>query len=75
MTTDTELRVLELRDSVAWCAGTSYERRRVGEILRQRISSLQMLEGIADHRQPSQRSIRAVIAELRRLTSVIEEAA
>jgi hypothetical protein len=74
MTTDTELRILELRDSVGWCAGTSYERRRVGEILRQRISSLQMLEGIADRRQPSQRAIRAVIAELRRLTSVIEEA-
>ena len=29
MTADTELRVLELRDSVAWAAGQSYERRRI----------------------------------------------
>jgi hypothetical protein len=75
MTTDTELQILELRDSVAWCAGTSYERRRIGELIRQRISSLQLIDGVADHRQPSQRSLRAVIAELRRISAVIEEAA
>jgi len=39
------------------------------------ISSLQLLDGVADHRQPFQRSLRAVIAELRRFSSVIDEAA
>lgn len=66
MTTDTDLRILELRDSVAWAAGQSYERRRIGELLRRRISLLREMPG------PTPRS---VIAELGRLIDVIEEAA
>lgn len=63
MTTDTELRVLELRDSVAWAAGTAYERRRITELLRQRASLLQQMPG------PTPRS---VVAELRRLADQID---
>lgn len=66
MTTDTELRVLELRDSVAWAAGQAYERRRIGELLRHRATILRELPG------PTSRSVQA---ELRRLAELIEEAA
>jgi hypothetical protein len=65
MTTDTELRVLELRDSVAWAAGVAYERRRIGELLRQRAILLRELPG------PTSRSVQT---ELKRLAQLIEEA-
>jgi hypothetical protein len=65
MTTDNELRVLELRDSVAWAAGQAYERRRIGELLRQRATHLREMPG------PTSRSVQA---ELRRLADLIEEA-
>lgn len=63
MTTDTELRILELRDSVAWAAGQSYERRRIGEVLRQRASLLEHLPGPTP---------RAVVRELRRMAHEID---
>lgn len=65
MTADAELRILELRDSVAWTAGTAYERRRIGELLRQRILLLEQRPG------PRPRS---ALAELRRLVDHIDEA-
>jgi hypothetical protein len=65
----------QFRESMGFKAGQEHERRRIGELIRQRISSLQLIDGVADHRQPSQRSLRAVIAELRRISAVIEEAA
>ncbi len=64
MTTDAELQILELRDSVAWAAGVSYERRRIGELLRQRAILLRELPGPAS---------RAVQAELKRLADLIEQ--
>lgn len=57
--------VLELRDSVAWAAGVAYERRRIGELLRQRAILLRELPG------PTSRSVQA---ELKRLAALIEEA-
>ena len=66
MTTDTDLRILELRDSVAWAAGQSYERRRIGELLRRRITLLREMPG------PTPRS---VIAELGRLADQLDETA
>jgi hypothetical protein len=57
--------VLELRDSVAWAAGVAYERRRIGELLRQRAILLRELPG------PTSRSVQA---ELKRLADLIEEA-
>lgn len=63
MSTDTELRILELRDSVAWAAGQSYERRRIGEVLRQRASLLDHLPGPTP---------RAVVRELRRMAHEID---
>lgn len=63
MTTDTELRVLELRDSVAWAAGVGHERRRIGEMLRQRASLLEHMPGPTP---------RAVVRELRRLADEID---
>jgi hypothetical protein len=63
MSTDPELKILELPDSVAWAAGTAYERRRIGECLRQRADLLVQLPG------PTSRS---VVAELRRLADQID---
>lgn len=63
MSTDTELRILELRDSVPWAAGQSYERRRIGEVLRQRASLLDHLPGPTP---------RAVVRELRRMALEID---
>jgi len=57
--------VLELRDSVAWAAGVAYERRRIGELFRQRAILLRELPG------PTSRSVQA---ELKRLAALIEEA-
>lgn len=65
MTTDTDLQLLELRDSVAWAAGVAYERRRIGELLRQRAILLRELPG------PTSRSVQA---ELKRFAQMIEEA-
>lgn len=63
MTTDTELRILELRDSVAWAAGQSYERRRIGELLRKRALLLEHIPGPTP---------RAVVRELRRMANEID---
>jgi hypothetical protein len=63
MTADAELRVLELRDSVAWAAGVGYERRRITELLRQRAIELRNLPG------PTSRTVQA---ELRRMSDLIE---
>ena len=60
---DTDLQILELRDSVAWSAGVSYERRRIGELLRQRAILLRELPG------PTSRSVQA---ELQRMAHQIE---
>lgn len=65
MTADPNLQILELRDSVAWAAGTSYERRRIGELLRQRATLLQQMPGPTP---------RAVVTELRRLAYELDEA-
>lgn len=65
MSTDTEMRILELRDSVAWAAGQSYERRRIGEVLRQRASLLEHMPGPTP---------RAVVRELRRMAHEIDRA-
>jgi hypothetical protein len=63
MNTDSELRILELRDSVAWAAGQSYERRRIGEVLRLRATLLEQLPGPTP---------RAVVRELRRMANEID---
>ena len=60
---DTDLQILELRDSVAWSAGVGHERRRITELLRQRATLLQQTPG------PTSRSVQA---ELRRLADLIE---
>jgi hypothetical protein len=60
--------VTELRDSVAFAAGQQYERHRIGEILRQRISDLTTLgaEGL-----PS-RTVKSLTAEVALLIQFIE---
>lgn len=63
MSTDTDLQILELRDSIAWAAGQSYERRRIGELLRQRASLLEQMPG------PTPRT---VVRELRRFADQID---
>lgn len=65
MSTDADLRVLELRDSVAWAAGQAYERRRIGELLRQRAALLREMPG------PTSRSVQY---ELKRFAALIDEA-
>ncbi len=65
MSVNTDLRILELRDSVAWSAGVAHERRRIGELLRQRAILLRELPG------PTSRSVQT---ELKRLADLIEEA-
>jgi hypothetical protein len=64
MTTDAELRILELRDSVAWTAGVGYERRRISELLRHRAALLRELPG---------RTSRTVQAELLRIAQQLED--
>ncbi len=63
MTTDTEMRILELRDSVAWSAGVGYERRRIGEVLRIRANLLEQMPGTTP---------RGVVRELRRMAHEID---
>ena len=65
MSSDTELRILELRDSVAWAAGQAYERRRIGELVRQRATDICDLPGPTPRR---------AVEELLRLRDVIDEA-
>jgi hypothetical protein len=68
MSTDPELQILELRDSVAWSAGTAYERRRIGELLRQRAAHVDVLH--ETFRKPG---YAMVSAELRRLAYQLDE--
>jgi len=58
------MRPQELRDSVAFAAGVSYERRRMGELLRQRAALLAHMPGSTP---------RTVVTELRRLALEIEK--
>lgn len=69
MSADTDLQILELRDSVAWAAGVGYERRRMGEQLRQRASQVEVL-----HEVFAKPGYRMVAAELRRLAHELDEA-
>lgn len=64
MSTDTNLQILELRDSVAWAAGVGYERRRIAERHRQRASLLEQMPGPTP---------RAVVRELRRLADELDD--
>ena len=66
--TDADLQILELRDSVAWSAGQQYERRRIAELLRQRIRDLNTL---AEGGLPA-RTVRALTAEVQLLINAIE---
>lgn len=61
---------IEFRDSVAFAAGCSYERRRIGEVIRQRAKLLTALE---EHGTAG-RCHRMITAELRRLADQIDEA-
>lgn len=57
------------RESVAFSAGQSYERRRIGEVIRLRIQQVRTLE-----QTPVKASvIRNIIGELERLVERIEE--
>jgi len=58
----------EFRDSVGFAAGTSYERRRIGEMIRQRITLISTLEEFGT----GGRCHRMVTAELRRLADQID---
>lgn len=53
----------DFRDSTAFTAGQQYERRRIGELLRQRATHLRELPG------PTSRSVQA---ELKRLATLID---
>jgi len=61
--------VTDLRDSIAFTAGQQYERRRVGELLRQRISDLSTLGAVG---LPA-RTVKALTAEVQLLITVIEQ--
>lgn len=67
--TDTDLQILELRDSVAWSAGQQYERRRIGELLRQRVRDLSIL---AEAGLPA-RTVKTLTAEVQLLITAIEK--
>ena len=68
--TDADLRILELRDSTAWAAGQSFERRRIGELLRRRIADLHQLGAMG---LPA-RTVRTLTSEVQLLINAIEEA-
>lgn len=70
----TDARIQELRDSVAFAAGQSYERRRIGELLRQRKAALDQLIGVYNSKT-GERTARAAQNELRQIMAMIEEAA
>jgi hypothetical protein len=59
---------MAFRESVGFAAGQSYERRRIGELLRQRIADLRILqqEGV------SKRTVSLLISEVELLCSAIE---
>lgn len=61
--------ILELRDSVAWAAGQQYERRRIGELLRQRVRDLHAL---AQCGLPA-RTVKALTSEVQLLIAAIEK--
>lgn len=63
---DPELRILELRDSTAWAAGVGYERRRIGELIRQRATLPCEMPGPTPRR---------AVEELLRLRDILDEAA
>lgn len=65
MSADTNLQILELRDSVAWAAGVAHERRRIGELLRQRAILLCDMPGPTPRR---------AVQELLRLRDIIDQA-
>lgn len=69
MSADTDLQILELRDSVAWAAGVGYERRRITERLCQRAAQVDVL-----HETFCKPGYRMVSAELRRLAHELDEA-
>lgn len=60
----------EFRDSVGFAAGVSYERRRIGEVIRERMTTLR---DYGDLGLPS-KTVGALVAELRLLATAIEEA-
>ena len=60
----------EFRDSVGFAAGVSYERRRIGEVIRERIATLR---DYGDLGLPT-KTVRALVSELRLLAAAIEEA-
>jgi hypothetical protein len=57
----------EFRDSVAFASGVSYERRRLGELLRTRANHVSALD---DHFH--QKGYRMVVSELRRLADQLD---
>ena len=59
----------ELRDSVAFAAGVSYERRRIGELLRQRARHVSALDEHFHHK-----GYRMVVSELRRFADELDGA-
>ena len=59
---------MAFRESVGFAAGQSYERRRIGELLRQRISDLRILEGEG----VSKRTVSLLISEVQLLCAAIE---
>jgi hypothetical protein len=62
---------MAFRESVGFAAGQSYERRRIGELLRQRISDLRSLESAG----LPKRTVNSLIAEVELLTQIIEREA
>lgn len=67
-------RIQELRDSVAFAAGQSYERRRIEELVHQRVVELGLLLKPGTP-QMAQRNARAAIGELGNLLNLLIEAA
>lgn len=59
---------MAFRESVGFAAGQSYERRRIGELLRQRIADLR---GLADAGLPK-RTVNSLVAEVQLLVDAIE---
>ena len=59
---------MAFRESIGFAAGQSYERRRIGEILCQRIANLRILQqgGL------SKRSAQLLISEVQLLADIIE---
>lgn len=62
---------MAFRESVGFSAGQSYERRRIGELLRQRMSDLRILE----QEGVSKRTAQLLISEIELLCNAIEHEA